>query len=817
MKKICTLIVLLLSLSLIEVTEVKALTDSFYEAEYVNDAYIKKFKPGADTGRYQQMRVFRRSSDQHVAYCIEIWKELLDGKPVIGYQEDFLNRTNLSEEIWERVELLAYYGYGYQSHTSLDWYAVTQYLIWKTIEPDSTIYFTDKLNGNRIDKYQAEIAELERLVEKHNQLPSFVNQKYQLTYNEEYVLTDTNQVLENFIVQADEHLMVKKVGNELRLTTKHLGKSKLTLTKKASSKTTLYVDLESQSLIVRGGFSQISSEIEVELPSSAFQIRKRDKQTGSTTPQGEASFTGTTFELFNQDRSIVKQLIIQEDGYSNIIELPYGKYQIKEIKSGAGYQLDPKPKHLTIDESDLKLVWDWDNEVYKGKIIIQKFYGSSEKKEYFEEENAEFEIYNSKNERIETIITNEDGKAEIELPYGTYRIVQIKGKNNYELSKPFTVTISETSEKEQSITLKNEEIGYRIKVIKLDADSKLPIKDKIKFKIKNKETGEYLVRHLTTPIPSETTIFETNDEGYFITDMPLLTGTYLLEEVSAPFGYQQQTEPLEFTISEETETISDSLYGEVILVEVENQRAYGMIEIEKQGEVMMTTGGLSFRMMPLEGVEFSIYAGEEIKAKDGTILYQKDQLVEILVTNREGLTRSSKLPLGKYYVIETKNLEPYDENNHKYFVDLTTHSQKLTLAFENTLKKSDIEIIKIDANTKARIGKAKFSLYTENKEYLGSVYSDQDGKAYFYDIPLGKYYVIEEEAPLGYEIDKNEHYLEIVENQKTYTLTIPNRKIELPPKTGVSITQDKTNHSSLIFLGAIGIFLGYRKIKQTRI
>ena len=82
---------------------------------------------------------------------------------------------------------------------------------------------------------------------------------------------------------------------------------------------------------------------------------------------------------------------------------------------------------------------------------------------------------------------------------------------------------------------------------------------------------------------------------------------------------------------------------------------------------------------------------------------------------------------------------------------------------------------------------------------------------------MGKYYVIEEEAPLGYEIDKNEHYLEIVENQKTYTLTIPNRKIELPPKTGVSITQDKTNHSSLIFLGVIGIFLGYRKIKQTRI
>ena len=274
MKKIWTLVVLLLSLSLIEITEVKALTDSFYEAEYVSGAYIKKFKPGASTGRYQQMRVFRRSSDQQVAYCIEIWKELLDGKPVIGYQEDFLNHINLSEELWEKIELLAYYGYGYQDHTSLDWYAVTQYLIWKTLEPDSTIYFTGTLNGNRIDKYQSEIAELERLVDSHNQLPSFVNQKYQLTYNEEYILTDTNQVLENFTIQADENLSVKKEGNELRVKSTQLGTSKIILSKESANKTTLYVDLESQSLIVRGGFNKISSEVEVELPYSTFQIQK---------------------------------------------------------------------------------------------------------------------------------------------------------------------------------------------------------------------------------------------------------------------------------------------------------------------------------------------------------------------------------------------------------------------------------------------------------------------------------------------------------------------------------------------------------------
>lgn len=817
MKKICTLVVLLLSLSLIEVTEVKALTDSFYEAEYVEGAYIKKFKPGASTGRYQQMRVFRRTSDHHEAYCIEIWKELLDGKPIIGYQEDFLNHTNLSEEVWERIELLAYYGYRYQNHTSLDWYAVTQYLIWKTIEPDSTIYFTDKLNGNRIDKYQTEIAELERLVEKHNQLPSFVNQKYTLSYNEEYVLTDTNQVLENFTVQNEENLIVTKTGNELRLKTKHLGKSKLTLTRKSSEKTTVYIDLESQSLIIRGGFSEVSGEIEVELPYGTLQIRKRDKETGSSTPQGEASFTGTTFELESSDKTIVKQLVIQENGYSNIVELPYGNYRIREIKSGLGYQLDLKERYLEIDGTPQLLIWDWDNEVYKGKIILQKYYGSSEKGEYHEEFGAEFEIYDSKNKLVDTVTTNEQGQAIITLPYGTYRVIQTKGKDNYELSEPFTITIDEKSEKEKTITLKNEEIGYRVKVLKIDASSKLPIKDNIKFRIKNKKTGKYLIRHLTTPVPHETTIFETNSEGYFITDMCLLSGTYLLEEVAAPDGYQLHSDPIEFTVSEDSPTTSEGLYEKVIVVEVENQRAYGTIEIEKKGEIVTTTGGLSFSFAPLEGVEFSIYAAEEIKTKDGSLLYRKDELVEVITTNHKGIAKSKKIPLGKYYVIESKNLKPYNENTQKYFVDLTTPNQALKMNFENILKKSDIEIIKIDRDTKERIRNAKFSLYNENHEWLASTYTDQTGRAHFYDIPLGKYYIVEEISPIGYELDKTPHSVELVDAYTTYTLTIPNQKRIIPPKTGIEAPHNNQSLMPMVLIGLGGSSLYYLRKRKNRI
>ena len=42
------------------------------------------------------------------------------------------------------------------------WYAITQVMIWRTTNPESDIYFTDTLNGNRISSYNDEMAEMEK-------------------------------------------------------------------------------------------------------------------------------------------------------------------------------------------------------------------------------------------------------------------------------------------------------------------------------------------------------------------------------------------------------------------------------------------------------------------------------------------------------------------------------------------------------------------------------------------------------------------------------------------------------------------------------
>ena len=54
----------------------------------------------------------------------------------------------------------------------------------------------------------------------------------------------------------------------------------------------------------------------------------------------------------------------------------------------------------------------------------------------------------------------------------------------------------------------------------------------------------------------------------------------------------------------------------------------------------------------LASAVFEIHAAEDIVGKEGTVFYKKDALVEKLTTSGTGAVKSSKLPLGKYYLVE---------------------------------------------------------------------------------------------------------------------------------------------------------------------
>mgnify|MGYP003293357869 CR=1 FL=1 len=156
----------------IEVKAASTYNGKIKASEYVSKTYVKMVKTNG-YAKYLQVQVIRRSTDNEFVYCIQPFVSVVDDTYKVTY-DDYLSVMGMTEDQWERISLLAYYGYKYGNHTETKWYAITQVLIWRTMEPTVDIYFTSTLNGSKDNSiYQSEISELETLVSNHKKKPSF--------------------------------------------------------------------------------------------------------------------------------------------------------------------------------------------------------------------------------------------------------------------------------------------------------------------------------------------------------------------------------------------------------------------------------------------------------------------------------------------------------------------------------------------------------------------------------------------------------------------------------------------------------------------
>ena len=146
--------------------------EQFTAEEYISGEYVKMV--GNNTSKYLTIQMIR-DSNYNFVYCIEPFVLVDENyKDYVTYQSDLSGYKDLTEEQKRKVSLLAYYGYGYEDRMTEKWYAITQMLIWRTVDPDSEFYFTDKLNGEKIDKYGGSISQLLSDVSNHDKKPSFI-------------------------------------------------------------------------------------------------------------------------------------------------------------------------------------------------------------------------------------------------------------------------------------------------------------------------------------------------------------------------------------------------------------------------------------------------------------------------------------------------------------------------------------------------------------------------------------------------------------------------------------------------------------------
>ena len=217
MKKILKLLFCFLTFFLVN-HNVLAEESYIYLGDVIPDIRLYLKTPMVE--KYKNMyEIINQTTGEHV-YCIEPGVVLKDG--IFGayqYLDMIPEDLGITEDEWNYLRTIAYYGYGYQDRTDIKWYAATQFIIWDYLLKDTgEIYFVDS-NNQKIDLLQEEIDTIQFDVDHHNLMPSFLEQD-EIIYVE---LGDTLTFIDEYGILDDfemdyTNVEVKREGNEVTLT-----------------------------------------------------------------------------------------------------------------------------------------------------------------------------------------------------------------------------------------------------------------------------------------------------------------------------------------------------------------------------------------------------------------------------------------------------------------------------------------------------------------------------------------------------------------------------------------------------------------------
>lgn len=768
---------------------------AIWPSEFIDNIYIKKIKPDGYT-KYQQARFIRRSEDNKFLYCMQPYVDIDNNWPPYNVaRDDFAQVLGFSKEQWNRISLLAYYGYGYDQngydHSAKKWYAITQVMIWRTTNPESQIVFTDTLNGNiNNNLFVSEIAELERLVSNHYKRPEFNSNDLVLPLGKSITLTDSNSVLSNFKVSSTSNVSATISGNNLTLTATGIGEAKINLVKNAKqydAPPIVYFSNHSQNVFRVGYFDPVPALFNLKIVGGRVEINKLDSDTKINKPLGDGSLMNAVYGIFTTSGEKVGELTTDEKGYAKSGYLPsLGEFVLKELSESKGYEIDKNSYNFIIDENNLLASVDVYEKVIDSNITLFKVFASDKTGILIPEANVTFDIYlKSSNELYKSITTDKNGYADVVLPYGTWVFKQKNSTPNFEKVEDFELTINEQSDENIYKLVSNAEKTAKLKVIKIDKETGEVIKRSgIKFKIKSVDTNEYVCQTITYPKAETLCEFKTDSNGVLITPYPLFSGKYKLEEVDQVIdGYLWNKESQEFEIGDNSEFIVDNKYGVLFETKFENQPVKGMIEINKIGEELVVTSKVPrkndtskyyYEEIPLENVKYGLYD-------------LNGNLIAEAITDSNGYAKFENLKLSKYILKEIQTVGNHVIDAKEYEIELSYKDQYTPIVikefnFKNYLSKGKLIFTKKDFSTSEPIPNTKIEIYMETEVedvLMGTYITDDKGMVVVDMLPCNqKYFILESEASDGYVLNTDKMYFQINENGEILKSTMTNEKIK---------------------------------------
>lgn len=337
-------------------------------------------------------------------------------------------------------------------------------------------------------------------------------------------------------------------------------------------------------------------------------------------------------------------------------DLPYGTYKIVETVFPTDYTYSgTKEWTRTVSSANDGVVTiNAVNELKKGNIEVYK--KASENNGALS--GAIFTVYNTSGTKVTTIgPTNDRGYAKsVDIPYGTYRVVETTFPFNYEGDgqTEWTVTINTAKGALATINASNKLKKGRVEILKSDYESGKDLRG-AEFTVYDYDGEEVAV------------IGPTDSKGYAKSG-EITYGSYIVKETKVPVNYQPDGDA-EWHI-----TIDDN--SPLITLDIANLRQYGRVKVVKTAEDGLVDG-LKFQ---LTGT--SVY-GEEVNMT--------------ATTNEAGAAVFERVPIGTDYTLsEVSTPERYVIPEAQ---SITVEWNKVTeRQFHNVLKKWRADIFKVDVN-----------------------------------------------------------------------------------------------------------------------
>ncbi len=546
--------------------------------------------------------------------------------------------------------------------------------------------------------------------------------------------------------------------------------------------------------------------------------------------RGDGELTGAVFRvlagaeirdrqgnvLFKKGDTVVDALTTAGDDASAATgELWPGLYEIVEVSPPAGYE--PSDAHFFVDARSaasqsetavvtyegLKL-----NTIKQGVYAIVKFLGDNEIHDdagliETPEEGAEFELYlkkagsygNARAFERDYLVTNRYGYAKTKLlPYGLYVLKQVKGKAGHALKSPVEILIrgDEDVANPPILTINNQAIRYRLKLIKTDAKTGKTVRlANTAFKLLDSD-GSVVTQTVSYPTRREIDTFYTDENGEVTLPETVTRGMYFIEEVHAPQGYLIRTERLGVFVGETGDAPGEAY---TLDIEIPNEPVMGRVMVEKKGlkfvrlaEQADAFGNIVHQPVYeegyLAGAVFELRAAGDIVGKDGTLWFHAGDVADTITTTEAGKDASKELPLGRYELVEVSAPEGYlldgaphevelrYENDHTAVVETNVTLSNDYLSAEITLEKEkeDLEIIMEGDHVRQALVNIPgegfvFGLFADEDMHVGDVTlladtlvatgaTDAAGKlAFVGNFPHGAYYVKELSAPDGWTLN----------------------------------------------------------------